>query len=42
MGEVTQVVTFRKAGHYFEDRLDGIAELVEDMNAVEYVAQIDL
>lgn len=41
MGEVTQVITFRKAGANFEDHEDGIAELVEDMNAIEYIEQID-
>tara|TARA_Y100001954_G_scaffold236045_1_gene295464 strand:- start:668 stop:964 length:297 start_codon:yes stop_codon:yes gene_type:complete len=41
MGEVTQVVTFRKAGYYFDDRSDAIEELVEDMNAIEYIAKID-
>ena len=41
MGEVTQVITFRKAGANFEDQADGIAELVEDMNAIEYIEQID-
>lgn len=41
MGEVTQVVTFRKAGSNFEDQADGIAELVEDMNAIDYVDQIE-
>lgn len=41
MGEVTQVVTFKKAGSNFTDKGEGINQLVEDMNAMEYLEVID-
>lgn len=41
MGEVTQVVIFRKAGSNFTNIEEGINQLVEDMNAMEYIEVVN-
>ena len=41
MGEVTQIVTFKKAGSNFIDKEEGINQLLEDMNAFEYISVVN-